>query len=151
MRPSHSALVESTSLIDHDPHSDEQIAHAFEGHPELGLTRDAILDDITLYWLTDTGAFAVRLSWENAHIVSKGEIDIPAAFMVASPARSGVRRAAGQREPTATCATSTRRTRAGTSLRGSSRSSILKRSAPRFDRSADRGQQSCVRDERRFT
>src|SRR6201999_2792594 len=42
-------------MLDHDPHSYEQMAHAFEGHPEGGLTRDAILDDITLYWLTNTG------------------------------------------------------------------------------------------------
>jgi pimeloyl-ACP methyl ester carboxylesterase len=69
-------------LIDHDPHSYEQIAHAFEGHPEGGLTRDAILDDITLYWLTDSGASAARLYWENAHTVYKGQINVSAAFTV---------------------------------------------------------------------
>jgi pimeloyl-ACP methyl ester carboxylesterase len=69
-------------MLDHDPHSYEQIAHAFEGHPEGELTRDAILDDITLYWVTDTGASAARLYWENARTVYKGEVDIPAAFTV---------------------------------------------------------------------
>ena len=69
-------------LIDHDPHSYEQISHVFEGHPEGALTRDEILDDITLYWLTNTGASAARLYWENAHTVYKGEITVPAAFTV---------------------------------------------------------------------
>jgi pimeloyl-ACP methyl ester carboxylesterase len=69
-------------MIDHDPHSYEQIAHAFEGHPEGDLTRDQILDDITLYWLTDTGASAARLYWENARTQYKGQITVPAAFTV---------------------------------------------------------------------
>ena len=51
-------------MIDHAPHSYEQLAHAFEGHPEGGLTRDAILDNITLYWVTNTGTSAARLYWE---------------------------------------------------------------------------------------
>ena len=69
-------------LLDHDPHSYEQIAHAFEGHPEGELTRDEILDNITLYWVTNTGASAARLYWEAARIVYKGEVSVPAAFTV---------------------------------------------------------------------
>jgi pimeloyl-ACP methyl ester carboxylesterase len=69
-------------LLDHDPHSYEQLAHAIEGHPEGELTRDEILDDITLYWVTGTGASAARLYWENARVVYKGEVPIPAAFTV---------------------------------------------------------------------
>jgi pimeloyl-ACP methyl ester carboxylesterase len=69
-------------LLDHDPHSYEQMAHAFEGQPEGGLTRDAILDNITLYWLTDTGASAARLYWEEARTAFKGEVSVPAAFTV---------------------------------------------------------------------
>ena len=69
-------------MLDHDPHSYEQIAHAFEGHPEGGLTRDAILDNITLYWVTNTGTSAARLYWENARTAYKGEISVPAAFTV---------------------------------------------------------------------
>jgi pimeloyl-ACP methyl ester carboxylesterase len=69
-------------MLDHDPHSYQQMAHAFEGHPEGGLTRDAILDNITLYWLTDTGASAARLYWEEARISFKGDVTVPAAFTV---------------------------------------------------------------------
>jgi pimeloyl-ACP methyl ester carboxylesterase len=73
-------------LIDHDPHSYQQMAHAFEGQPEGGLTRDAILDNITLYWLTNTGTSSARLYWEEARLVSKGEskgeVSVPAAFTV---------------------------------------------------------------------
>jgi pimeloyl-ACP methyl ester carboxylesterase len=69
-------------MIDHDARSYEQISHAFEGHPAGELTRDDILDNITLYWLTNTGTSAARLYWENARIVYKGEVSVPAAFTV---------------------------------------------------------------------
>ncbi len=69
-------------MIDHDARSYEQIAHVFAGQPEGDLTRDDILDNITLYWLTNTGASAARLYWENARIVYKGEVSVPAAFTV---------------------------------------------------------------------
>ena len=69
-------------MLDHDPHSYEQIAHAFERRPEGGLTKDAILDNITLYWVTNTGTSAARLYWENARLVYKGQVSVPAAFTV---------------------------------------------------------------------
>ena len=69
-------------LLDHDPHSYQQMAHAFEGQPEGGLTRDAILDNITLYWLTNTGASSARLYWEEGRLVTKGEASVRAAFTV---------------------------------------------------------------------
>ena len=69
-------------LLDHDPHTYEQLSHAFDGHPDGELTRDEILDNITLYWLTNTGASAARLYWENARVVYKGEVTVPAAFTV---------------------------------------------------------------------
>ncbi|HEY6806424.1 MAG TPA: epoxide hydrolase [Pyrinomonadaceae bacterium] len=69
-------------MLDHDPHSYEQMAHAFEGQPEGGLTRDAILDNITLYWLTNTGASSARLYWEEARFVFKGDVTVSAAFTV---------------------------------------------------------------------
>jgi pimeloyl-ACP methyl ester carboxylesterase len=69
-------------LLDHDPHSYEQLAHAIEGDPEGELTRDEILDDITLYWVTGTGASAARLYWENARFAYKGQVSVPAAFTV---------------------------------------------------------------------
>jgi pimeloyl-ACP methyl ester carboxylesterase len=51
-------------MLDHDKDSYELIAPAFFGHPG-GLTRDDILDNITLYWLTKTGVSSGRLYWEN--------------------------------------------------------------------------------------
>jgi pimeloyl-ACP methyl ester carboxylesterase len=51
-------------MLDHDKDSYEMIAPAFDGHPG-GLTRDDVLDNITLYWLTNTGISSARLYWEN--------------------------------------------------------------------------------------
>ena len=41
------------------------IARVFAGHPGGDLTRDEVLDNITLYWLTNTGVSSARLYWEN--------------------------------------------------------------------------------------
>ncbi len=51
-------------ILDHDARSYELIARVFDGKAE-GLTRDDILDNITLYWLTRTGVSSARLYWEN--------------------------------------------------------------------------------------
>src|ERR1041384_1592560 len=51
-------------IIDHDIRSYELIARVFDGKTE-GLTRDDILDNITLYWLTGTAVSSARLYWEN--------------------------------------------------------------------------------------
>jgi pimeloyl-ACP methyl ester carboxylesterase len=51
-------------ILDHDRASYELIARVFGGQSE-GLTRDDILDNITLYWLTNTGVSSARLYWEN--------------------------------------------------------------------------------------
>jgi len=52
-------------MIDHDTDSYQKIAHAFvDGEPVGNLTRDNILDNITTYWLTGTGASAARSYWE---------------------------------------------------------------------------------------
>jgi pimeloyl-ACP methyl ester carboxylesterase len=50
--------------LTHDAASEALIARAFDGQPE-GLTRDDILDNITLYWLTNTAVSSARLYWEN--------------------------------------------------------------------------------------
>jgi hypothetical protein len=50
-------------MIDHDARSLELIGRSFNGVPE-GLTRDDVLDNITLFWLTNTGVSAARLYWE---------------------------------------------------------------------------------------
>ena len=53
-------------MIDHDTDSYRKIAHAFlDGHPSGNLTREHIVDNITLYWLTGSGASAARAYWEE--------------------------------------------------------------------------------------
>ncbi len=53
-------------MIDHDTDSYYKISRAFvDGEPAGNLTRDHILDNITLYWLTGTGASAARSYWEG--------------------------------------------------------------------------------------
>jgi pimeloyl-ACP methyl ester carboxylesterase len=52
-------------MLDHDTDSYYKISRAFlDGQPVGNLTRDTILDNITLYWLTGTGASAARWYWE---------------------------------------------------------------------------------------
>ncbi|HMH08975.1 MAG TPA: epoxide hydrolase [Terriglobales bacterium] len=51
-------------MLDHDEASEALMARVFAGQSE-GLTRDDILDNITLYWLTNTGISSGRLYWEN--------------------------------------------------------------------------------------
>jgi pimeloyl-ACP methyl ester carboxylesterase len=53
-------------MIDHDARSLELITRAFDGKRE-GLSRDDVLDNITLFWLTNTAISAARLYWENHH------------------------------------------------------------------------------------
>jgi pimeloyl-ACP methyl ester carboxylesterase len=50
-------------ILDHDAASYALIARVFDGQPE-GLTRDDILDNVTLYWLTNTAVSSARLYWE---------------------------------------------------------------------------------------
>jgi pimeloyl-ACP methyl ester carboxylesterase len=66
-------------MLDHDARSYALIARAFNGEKE-GLTRDDILDNVTLYWLTNTGVSSARLYWESklAFFAPKG-IAIPVA------------------------------------------------------------------------
>jgi pimeloyl-ACP methyl ester carboxylesterase len=53
------------------------------GHPERALERDEMLDDITLYWLTNTGTSSAQLYWENnANNFNAVDISIPAAVTV---------------------------------------------------------------------
>ncbi|HEY5802623.1 MAG TPA: epoxide hydrolase [Lysobacter sp.] len=51
-------------MIDHDPVSQDMIARSINGSPE-GLTPDDVLDNVTLFWLTNTGVSSGRLYWEN--------------------------------------------------------------------------------------
>jgi pimeloyl-ACP methyl ester carboxylesterase len=69
-------------MLDHDASSLALIARVFAGQSE-GLTRDDILDNITLYWLTNTAVSSARLYWESklAFFAPKG-IPIPTAVSV---------------------------------------------------------------------
>ena len=51
-------------MLDHDARSYELIARVFDGQKE-GLTKDDILDNITLYWFTNTAVSSARLYWES--------------------------------------------------------------------------------------
>jgi pimeloyl-ACP methyl ester carboxylesterase len=66
-------------MLDHDARSQALIARVFDGQTE-GLTRDDILDNVTLYWLTNTAVSSARLYWESklAFFAPKG-VPIPAA------------------------------------------------------------------------
>jgi pimeloyl-ACP methyl ester carboxylesterase len=76
-------------MLDHDTDAYYKISRAFvDGQPSGGLTRDHILDNVTLYWLTSTGASAARSYWENTqaaiHAAASGQarpdIKIPVGF-----------------------------------------------------------------------
>jgi pimeloyl-ACP methyl ester carboxylesterase len=71
-------------FLDHDARSYELIARVFEGKAE-GLTRDDILDNITIAWLTNTALSGARLYWENwgklGYFNAKG-VNIPVAVSV---------------------------------------------------------------------
>jgi len=53
-------------ILDHDIRSYRMIARVFDGKPE-GLSRDDVLDNITLYWLTNTAISSARLYWDTTH------------------------------------------------------------------------------------
>jgi pimeloyl-ACP methyl ester carboxylesterase len=74
-------------MLDHDTDSYQKITRAFvDGQPAGNLTRDHILDNITLYWLTGTGASAARSYWESgrAQALAAGQappaVSVPVGF-----------------------------------------------------------------------
>jgi pimeloyl-ACP methyl ester carboxylesterase len=76
-------------MLDHDADSYEKISRAFlDGEPTGGLTRDAVLDNITLYWLTHTGASTSRLYWETDRAAAASlknpppHVKLPVAYTV---------------------------------------------------------------------
>jgi pimeloyl-ACP methyl ester carboxylesterase len=65
-------------MLDHDTDSYAKIARAFvDRQPAGNLTRDHILDNITLYWLTGTGASAARLYWEGGQAAARAAGQAP--------------------------------------------------------------------------
>jgi len=75
-------------MLDHDADSYEKISRVFAGgQPSGGLTQDRIVDNITLYWLTNTAAPAARMYWESARSTAAAagpppEVSLPVAFTV---------------------------------------------------------------------
>jgi len=74
-------------MLDHDTDAYYKISHAFvDGEPSGNLTPDHILDNITLYWLTGTGASAARSYWENgqaaAQAAASGQAPPPVSLPV---------------------------------------------------------------------
>jgi len=76
-------------LLDHDTDSYYKISRAFvDGEAVGNLTRDHIVDNITLYWLTGTGASAARSYWEDGQALAQAlasgqappEISLPVGF-----------------------------------------------------------------------
>jgi pimeloyl-ACP methyl ester carboxylesterase len=61
-------------MLDHDDRSYKLITRVFNGEEE-GLTRDDILDNITLYWLTNTAISSARLYWEATQVAKGGFFD----------------------------------------------------------------------------
>jgi pimeloyl-ACP methyl ester carboxylesterase len=69
-------------MLDHDASSHALIARVFDGKTE-GLTRDDILDNITLYWLTNTAVSSARLYWESKlPFFAPKKLTIPVAVSV---------------------------------------------------------------------
>src|SRR5215216_1951100 len=82
-----SSVALAAWMLDHDTDSYYKMSRAFvEGQPTGNLTRDHILDDITLYWLTGTGASAARSYWEwwgpgaAAAAQAPPEVSVPVSF-----------------------------------------------------------------------
>jgi pimeloyl-ACP methyl ester carboxylesterase len=74
-------------MLDHDTDSYEKISGAFlDGQAAGNLTQDRIVDNVTVYWLTGTGASAARAYWESgrAQALAAGqappEVSIPVGF-----------------------------------------------------------------------
>jgi pimeloyl-ACP methyl ester carboxylesterase len=76
-------------LLDHDTDSYYKISRAFvDGEPAGNLTRDHIVDNVTLYWLTGTGASAARSYWEDGQALAQAlasgqaplEVSLPVGF-----------------------------------------------------------------------
>lgn len=69
-------------MLDHDARSAAMIARVFDGKTE-GLSRDDVIDNITLYWLTNTAVSSARLYWENKLVFfAPKHVTIPVAVSV---------------------------------------------------------------------
>jgi hypothetical protein len=78
-------------MLDHDADSYQKISRAFlDKQPAGALTRDSIVDNITLYWLTGTATSSARMYWENGRSIAAAlaagqkppELSLPVGFTV---------------------------------------------------------------------
>ena len=53
-----------------------------DGHPENALTRDEMLDNVMMYWLSGTGASSARLYWESFNTPPMGKVNVPVGCSV---------------------------------------------------------------------
>jgi len=126
-------------MLDHDARSYEDIARAFEGDSVGNLTRDEVLDNITLTWVTNTGISSGRIYWENKldGFDVKG-VSVQAAVSVFPRELYQAPRSWTESRPTPTSSTSTNSTRATTSRPGRSRTSSRWRCEPHSGHCVDR-------------
>jgi hypothetical protein len=109
----------------------KQVLH---GTYHSALTTDDLLDNVTLYWLTNTGVSSARLYWENkADFFDAKPITIPFAISVFPDELYQAPRSWAERAYPTTSSISTGSTGAGTSPLGNSRSSSHRSSEPRSD------------------
>ena len=121
-------------MLDHDTDSYHKITGAFvDRQPTGNLTRDHILDNITLYWLTGTGASAARSYWESGRAAAAAgqppPVQVPVGFTT-FPDEIFQAPAAGSSAAIPPSATSTRPTAAATSPPGNNPSSSPPNSKP---------------------
>jgi hypothetical protein len=131
-------------MIDHDARSEGLITRAFDGKTE-GLTRDDVLDNVTLYWLTNTAISAARSYWDYSATAKKGFFDvkgvtIPTAVSafpdeIYTAPRSWAEKAYPK-------LIHYNKLPKGTSPRGNSRNSIQRKFARASDRSARRSERT---------
>ena len=77
-------------MLDHDTDSYLKISRAFRGGAASGnLTREHVLDNISLYWLTGTGESAARMYWERTRTAAAGQTPSPVTVPVAFSAFPG--------------------------------------------------------------
>ncbi|SOE87824.1 hypothetical protein SAMN05446935_8487 [Burkholderia sp. YR290] len=106
----------------------------FNGRSAGALTRDDVLDDITLYWLTNTGVSAARFYWASQfNFYAAADVSVPAAVS-AFPGENYQPRGAGRNGLTTTSSITTGPTRAATLRRGNSRCYLQ----TRFEQVSDR-------------
>jgi hypothetical protein len=101
-------------FLDHDPDSYEKISRAFlEGKSSGGLTRERIVDNMTLYWVTNTANSAARLYWETGQAVNaaiaSGAKWPPDQGTAAPDASENIRHARPSRPPALVSARTSRR------------------------------------------